>query len=188
MNNDILPVYIFKPDEDLETLAPDDDCSATNQKLCLLEKLAIEMDLLEDEEMNKLGPVIIVPEPEFTKSDVDDIANQINIIHEKCDKCMIAVIPDQTVTPDNVDASGTLIAPPNSALHELSKRPAFDHVDMIGLHFFLNDYSDKCRSDEAVYRLINYTKQTLALYQKPSIILYYGAANDNSICTSEEAS
>jgi len=184
LDNDILPVYIFKPGEELESMPFTCDVG-NNRKLCLLGELA--------EEMEDAGPVLIVPQPEFTsdENEVDDIATQIEIIASKCPDCMIAVVPKQTVTPDDVDEEGTAV-PPNSALRKLadSHPDAFENVDMIGLHFFLNDYSSECRKDEAIYRLINYSKQTLAHYQKPSIILYYGAADyvdeNGNGCTAQE--
>jgi len=177
LDSDKLPVYIFKPDR---TSLP---TSGENSPLDLLGKLAAEMG----DPAKPVGPVMIVPEPQFTSSahDIANIAQEIDTIKINCPKCLIAVVPDQTVTPDGVneqfDANGIKIGeteyPDNSALRALSQMPEFADVNMIGLHFFLNDFSPTCRSDEAAYRLLNYSRQTLAHYGKPSILLYYGAGN-----------
>ncbi|VVC02914.1 Peptidase family M23 [Candidatus Burarchaeum australiense] len=178
LKSNVLPVYVFRPDKALEG----EPCShGANLKLCYLENLS--------KEMNGVGPVIIAPEAEFTASQAGDIATQIELIHDNCDKCLVAVIPDQTVVPDEFDINGAPV-PPDSALRELATaHPAeFQHVDFIGLHFLLNEYSPTCTASEAVYRLVNYSKETLAHYGKPSMLLYYGAANDNTICTSDQVS
>ncbi|MDO8339658.1 MAG: peptidoglycan DD-metalloendopeptidase family protein [Candidatus Burarchaeum sp.] len=194
LKNDIMPVYIYKPDRSTaNALTP-------TERTDLLTTLATNMGSSTDFP-DGIGPVIIAPEPEFTVAMVPEIADQINIIRTNCPKCMIAVIPDQTVTPDGEEfdpATGAPTGayyPPNSALRALHDNypSQFAKVDLIGLHFFLNDYSPECRKDEALYRLTNYSQKTLETYGKSSILLYYGAANyvdpaDPAIgCTPDQA-
>ncbi|MFA6035655.1 MAG: peptidoglycan DD-metalloendopeptidase family protein [Candidatus Micrarchaeia archaeon] len=163
LDNDVLPIYIYKPDA---SLTPEEQAA-------FLRQLAKEME--------KAGPVTIVPTPEFTSSNAGSVAEQITTIDSECPDCMIAIVPDQTVMPDVEDNPVTTGVDEtyHSALWELANSypAAFENVDMLGLHFFLNDYPDSgCASDEGLYRLMNYSKQALAHYQKPSLLLYYGAS------------
>ena len=189
LRNDIMPVYIYKPDR-----------SAANgltplKRTELLETLARNIGIdsgISGGGTVGIGPVIIGLEPEFVaiagvdRPDAADIASEIDIVDANCPKCLIAVVPYQTIMPDGQEfdpATGIPIPgdyyPPNSALRELATNHPlqFAKVDLIGLHFFLNDYSPECKKDEALYRLMNYSQKTLALYEKPSILLYYGAAD-----------
>ncbi|RLG19568.1 hypothetical protein DRN67_02370, partial [Candidatus Micrarchaeota archaeon] len=196
LDNDIIPAYIFRPDPALASESWSCDMG-TNKRDCFFEELVKAMGGYDPSsgDQDPVGPVIITPEAEFTSADVAKIANQINIIDAYCDTCQIVVIPDQTVIPDgeDIDENGVVTGtyPPDSALRTLKTQypDEFDKIDMIGLHFFLNDYSATCMRDEALYRLTNYSKQTLAYYGKPSILLYYGAADyigSSGGCTNEQ--
>lgn len=121
------------------------------------------------------GPVLLTTEVDFDSTDVDQInavKRQI-LSYDKCDKCLtvLAVPNGERGTEALKQIIGT---PPNF------DPTYYPKVDLIGFGFRNTDY-ETCNLDQIIYENLKLSRDILKDYYKPSIWLYAGASEGNSL-------